>query len=140
MDEKGKKVSIVQRIATLNTGLENARKILAADRVFPVLNKQGHYVVFQPQEGGFYLVDAEGCFIDEQRRIDLIEGSCEHRLALEDLFEEAQEEQGQPAACLSPDWHPQLNPFQTQAGSIAALESPLALALHDLLTPISGIY
>ena len=98
MDQKsspGKKVSNIQRIAILNAGLENARKILAADRVFPVLNKQGHYVVFEPQEGGYYLVDAEGCFIDDQRRSDLLEGSSEPGLAV-GLFEEAPEEQGQP--------------------------------------------
>ena len=89
------KVSHIQRITTLITRLENARKTLAADRVFPVLNKQGHYVVFEPQEGGFYLVDAEGCFIDEQRRRDLLEGHSEHPRAV-DLFEEAQEEKGQP--------------------------------------------
>ncbi len=96
MDEKaspGNKVSHIQQIETLNTRLENARKILAADRVFPVLNRQGHYVVFSPQERGFYIVNAEGCCTDEQGSIDLLKGYCEHRLAV-DLFEEAQKEKG----------------------------------------------
>ena len=47
MDEKaspGNKVSHIQQIETLNTRLENARKILDADRVCPVLNRQGYYV------------------------------------------------------------------------------------------------
>ena len=91
----GKKVSNFQRITTLSTRLETARKTLAADRVFPVLNKQGHYVVFAPQEGGSYIVNAEGCCTDEQRSVESLEGYCEHRLAV-DLFEEAQEEKGQP--------------------------------------------
>jgi len=86
-------VSHIHQIETLNTRLENARKILAADRVFPGLNKQGHYVVYAPHENGFYIVNAEGCCPDEQRHIDLLEGYCEHRLAV-DLFKEAQEEKG----------------------------------------------
>ena len=100
MDKKaapGNKVSHIQQIETLNTRLENARKILAADRVFPVLNKQGHHVVFAPQERGFYIVNTEGCCTDEQGSIDLLKGYCEHRLAV-DLFEKAQEEQRQPDA------------------------------------------
>ena len=98
MDEKaspGDKVSYIQRIEALNTRLENARKTLAAHRVFLVLNKQGHYVVFAPQEGGSYIVNAEGCCTDEQRSVESIEGYCEHRLAV-DLFKEAQGEKGQP--------------------------------------------
>ncbi len=91
----GNKVSHIQQIETLNTRLENARKILAADRVFPVLNRQGHYVVCSPQERGFYIVNAEGCCTDDRGSIDLLKGYCEHRLAV-DLFEKAQEEQGQP--------------------------------------------
>ena len=89
----GNNVSHIHQIETLNTRLENARKILAADRVFPGLNKPGHYVVFAPQENGFFIVNAEGCCPDEQRHIDLLEGYCEHRLAV-DLFKEAQEEKG----------------------------------------------
>ena len=92
----GNKVSHILQIETLNTRLENAREILAADRVFPGLNKQGHYVVFAPQENGFYIVNNDGCCRDEQRRIELLEGYCEHRLAV-DLFKEAQEAKGQPA-------------------------------------------
>ncbi len=98
MDENaspGNKVSHIQQIETLNTRLENARKILTADRVFPVLNRQGHYVVCSPQERGFYIVNAEGCCTDEQGCIDLLKGYCEHRLAV-DLLEKAQEEQGLP--------------------------------------------
>ena len=98
MDENaspGNKVSHIQQIETLNTRLENARKILAADRVFPVLNKPGHHVVFSPQERGFYIVNTKCCCTDGQGSIDLLKGYCEHRLAV-DLFEKAQEEQGQP--------------------------------------------
>ena len=51
-------------------------------------------IVFAPQERGFYVVNAEGCCTDEQGSIDLLKGYCEHRLAV-DLFEKAQEEQGQ---------------------------------------------
>ncbi len=97
MDEKaspGNKVSHIQQIETLNTRLENARNILAADMVVPALNRQGHYVVISPEESGFYVVNAEGCCTDEQGSIDLLKGYCEHRLAV-DLFEKAQEEQGQ---------------------------------------------
>ncbi len=86
-------VSPIHQIETLSTRLENARKILVANRVFPGLNKPGHYVVFAPQENGFFIVNAEGCCPDEQRHIDLLEGYCEHRLAV-DLFKEAQEEKG----------------------------------------------
>ena len=43
------------------------------------------------------MVNAEGCCTDEQRSMDSLEGYCEHRLAV-DLFEKAQEGQGQPDA------------------------------------------
>ncbi len=66
---------------------------MAEGRVFPGLNKKGHYVVFAPQENGFYIINAEGCCPDGPRRFDLFEGCCEHRLAV-DLFNEAYQAQG----------------------------------------------
>ena len=91
-------VSHIRQIETLNTRLEDAREIFAADRVFPVLNQEDHYVVAAPLEKGFYIVNvvnAEGCCPSEQQRSDLLKGYyCEHRLAVE-LFKEAQKAEDQ---------------------------------------------
>ena len=89
------KVSRVQQIEALNRRLDNAREILAGNRVFPGLNKEAHFVVSSPQENGYYIVNAEGCCPIKVQGLDLLEGDCEHRLAV-DLFEEAQEAISQP--------------------------------------------
>ena len=94
-----KRISHIQQIETMNTRLEKARAVVAAGRVFPGLNRKDHYVVFAPQENGFYIVNAEGCCTDGQRRVDLLGGYCEHRLAV-DLFNEAQDAKGQPSGDL----------------------------------------
>ena len=41
---RGQKASPVRQIESLNTRLEKARVIVAEGRIFPVLNKDGHYV------------------------------------------------------------------------------------------------
>jgi len=83
-------ISRIQQIDTLNTRLEKARQIVTEGRIFPILNKAGHYVVQAPQGKGFYLVNSEGCCTDGQQHIDLLEGYCEHRMAV-DVLNEAQE-------------------------------------------------
>ena len=83
-------ISRIQQIDSLNTRLEKARQIVAEGRIFPVLNMAGHYVVQAPQGKGFYLVNSEGCCTDGQQRAELLEGFCEHRLAV-DILNEAQE-------------------------------------------------
>ena len=92
-------VSHIQQIETLNTRLDHAREIFAADRVSTCLNQKDHYVVYAPQEHGVYIVNIvnpEDCCPEEQRRYDLLKGYyCEHRLAVE-LFKEAQNAKGQP--------------------------------------------
>ncbi len=84
---RGQKGSPVLQIESLNTRLEKARLIVAEGRIFPVLNKEGHYVVWADQENGFYVVDTEGCCTNGQQRVDLLDGYCEHRLAIDILNE-----------------------------------------------------
>lgn len=84
---RGQKGSPVRQIESLNTRLEMARVIVAEGRIFPVLNKEGHYVVWADQENGYYVVDTEGCCTNGQQRVDLLDGYCEHRLAVDILNE-----------------------------------------------------
>ncbi len=84
---RGQKTSPVRQIESLNTRLEKARVIVAEGRIFPVLNKEGHHVVWANQENGYYVVDTEGCCTNGQQRVDLLDGYCEHRLAVDILNE-----------------------------------------------------
>lgn len=84
---RGQKTSPVQQIESLNSRLEKARVIVTEGRIFPVLNKEGHYVVWADQENGYYVVDTEGCCTNGQQRVDLLDGYCEHRLAVDILNE-----------------------------------------------------
>lgn len=88
--QRSQKTSRVEQIESLNTRLEKARLIVSEGRIFPVLNREGDYVVRAVQENGFYVVSAEGCCTNGQQRIDLLEGYCEHRLAV-NIFNEASE-------------------------------------------------
>ena len=81
------KTSPVEQIESLNTRLEQARLIVTEGRIFRVLNKDSHYVVRAPEGEGFYVVNSEGCCNDGQHRVDLLEGYCEHRLAVNILNE-----------------------------------------------------
>ena len=80
----------VHQIENLHTRLEKAREIAKKRRIFPVYNKDDHYVVRTGDGKGFYIVNAEGCCHENHRQMDLLEGYCEHRLAV-DLYKEAQE-------------------------------------------------
>ena len=60
--QRSQKGSPVQQIESLNSRLEMARQIVNEGRIFPVLNKEGDYVVWAVQENGFYVVSAEGCW------------------------------------------------------------------------------
>lgn len=94
---RGQKTSPVRQIESLNTRLEKARVIVAEGRIFPVLNKEGHYVVWANQENGYYVVDTEGCCTNGQQRVDLLDGYCEHRLAV-DILNETHEAEAVAAA------------------------------------------
>ena len=89
---RGQKTSPVRQIESLNSRLEKARLIVTEGRIFPVLNKEGHHVVWADQENGFYVVDTEGCCTNGQQRIDLLDGYCEHRLAVDILNESPEAE------------------------------------------------
>ena len=78
------------QIENVNTRLQSAKKIAKKGKVFPVYNKEDHFVVRTDDGKGFYIVNAEGCCDKDQQRRDLLQGYCEHRLAVE-LFKEAQE-------------------------------------------------
>ena len=78
------------QIENVNTRLESAKKIAKKGKVFPVYNKEDHFVVRTDDGKGFYIVNAEGCCNKDLQRRDLLQGYCEHRLAVE-LFKEAQE-------------------------------------------------
>ena len=80
----------VHQIENLNTRLEKAREIAKKRRIFPVYNKEDHHVVRTSDGKGFYIVNAEGCCHENHQQMDLLEGYCEHRLAV-DLYKEAQE-------------------------------------------------
>ena len=80
----------VHQIENLNTRLEKAREIAKKKRIFPVYNNEDHYVVRTDDGKGFYIVNAEGCCHKNHQQMDLLEGYCEHRLAV-DLYKEAQE-------------------------------------------------
>jgi hypothetical protein len=80
----------VHQIENLNSRLEKARQIAKKRRIFPVYNKEDHYVVRTGDGKGFYIVDPEGCCHKNQQQMDLLQGYCEHRLAV-DLYKEAQE-------------------------------------------------
>ena len=78
------------QIENVNTRLEKAKKIAKNKKVFPVYNKEDHFVVRTDDGKGFYIVSPEGCCDKDQQRRDLLQGYCEHRLAVE-LFKEAQD-------------------------------------------------
>ena len=80
----------VHQIENLNTRLEKARQIAKKRRIFPVYNKEDHYVVRTDDGKGFYIVNAEGCCNKDHQQMDLLQGHCEHRLAV-DLYKESQE-------------------------------------------------
>jgi len=80
----------VHQIENLNTRLEKARQIAKKRWIFPVYNKEDHYVVRTDDGKGFYIVNAEGCCNKDHQQMDLLQGYCEHRLAV-DLYKEAQE-------------------------------------------------
>jgi len=78
------------RIENVNTRLEKAKQIAKKRKVFPVYNKEDHFVVRTDDGKGFYIVNAEGCCNKDHQQMDLLEGYCEHRLAVE-LYKECQE-------------------------------------------------
>jgi len=80
----------VHQIENLTTRLEKARQIAKKRKIFPVYNKEEHYVVRTDDGKGFYIVNAEGCCNRDHQQVDLLQGYCEHRLAVE-LFKEDQE-------------------------------------------------
>ncbi len=51
----------VLQIENVNTRLEKARKLTKKRRIFPVYNKEDHFVVRTDDGKGFFIVDAEGC-------------------------------------------------------------------------------
>ena len=78
------------QIENVNTRLEKARQIAKKRKIFPVYNREDHYVVRTDDGKGFYIVNAEGYCNKDQQQMDLLQGYCEHRLAVE-LFKECQE-------------------------------------------------
>ncbi len=80
----------VHQIENLNTRLEKARQIAKKKRIFPVYNKEDHYVVRTSDGKGFYVVNPEGCCHKNHQQLDLLQGYCEHRLAV-DLYKEAEQ-------------------------------------------------
>lgn len=80
----------VHQIENLNTRLEKARQIAKKKRIFPVYNKEDHYVVRTSDGKGFYIVNAEGCCHNNHQQLDLLQGYCEHRLAV-DLYKETEQ-------------------------------------------------
>ena len=80
----------VHQIENLATRLEKARQIAKKRKIFPVYNKEDHFVVRTDDGKGFYIVNAEGCCKRDHQQVDLLQGYCEHRLAVE-LFKEDQE-------------------------------------------------
>ena len=80
----------VHQIENLNTRLEKAKQIAKKRKIFPVYNKEDHFVVRTIDGKGFYIVNSEECCNKDHQQMDLLQGYCEHRLAVE-LFKEAQE-------------------------------------------------
>ena len=80
----------VHQVENLNTRLEKAKQIAKKRKIFPVYNKDEHFVVRTDDGKGFYIVNAEGCCNRDHQQVDLLQGYCEHRLAVE-LFKEDQE-------------------------------------------------
>ena len=90
MQSFGQVPTPAHQIENVNTRLEKAKKIAKKRKIFPVYNKEDHYVVRTDDGKGFYIVNAEGCCSKNHQQMDLLHGYCEHRLAVE-LFKEAQE-------------------------------------------------
>ena len=84
-------ISPAKQIEALYERLEWARELIAEGLVFPVLGKDGHFVVQVCNSNACYLVNGECSCDDARLRTDLHRGWCRHMLAVS-LYKEARSE------------------------------------------------
>jgi hypothetical protein len=73
--------NVIEKIDALSERLERARRLVAENRVHPVIGLTSHYIVESSTGDGYYLVNGECSCPDSKHREQLTSRLCKHKLA-----------------------------------------------------------